>query len=132
MKHLSVFLGRLLALPTNIRLGLKCIARGKHTNLLQTFVNHSRKKAYIIESLRLVFDSKTFSRRSTFFFFFKKLKNFYKRVKLLASSSRKLFSPSSVTLRTDKLERLSLGEPLWPCFVFASKSRAYFSLIHVL
>ncbi len=45
MKHLSdaPLYGRLLALPTNIRLGLAILARDKHSSLLPKFVNYGQK-----------------------------------------------------------------------------------------
>ncbi len=48
MKHLSgsPFYGRLLASPTNIRLGWKRNVADKHSSLLQKFVNYGQKKLY--------------------------------------------------------------------------------------
>jgi hypothetical protein len=50
VKHLSdaQHLGRLLALPTNIRLGWRGLPRTKHSSLLQKFVNYECKKFYNI------------------------------------------------------------------------------------
>jgi hypothetical protein len=39
-------LGRLLALPTNIRLGFKGLASTEHSSLLKISVNYVRKKFY--------------------------------------------------------------------------------------
>jgi hypothetical protein len=48
VKHLSgaPFYGRLLALPTNIRLGWKRNVGDKHSSLLPKFVTYGRKKFY--------------------------------------------------------------------------------------
>jgi hypothetical protein len=50
VKHLSAasFYGRLLALPTNIRLGWKRNAGDKHSSLLRKFVNYGQKKFHNI------------------------------------------------------------------------------------
>ncbi len=50
MKHLSgaPLYGRLLALPTNIRLGWKRNVGDKHSSLLQKFINYGQKKFYNI------------------------------------------------------------------------------------
>jgi hypothetical protein len=50
VKHLSgaPFCGRLLALPTNIRLGWKRNVDGKHSSLLRQLVNYGQKKSYNI------------------------------------------------------------------------------------
>ncbi len=48
MKHLSgaPFYGRLLALPTNIRLGWKRNVSDKHSSLLRKFVNYGQKQLF--------------------------------------------------------------------------------------
>ncbi len=50
MKHIAgaPFYGRLLALPTNIRLGRKRNVGDKHSSLLQKFINYGQKKFYNI------------------------------------------------------------------------------------
>ncbi len=47
-KRSSPFYGRLLPLPTNIRLGWKSLPGNKHFSFLRTLVNYGRKKFYNI------------------------------------------------------------------------------------
>jgi hypothetical protein len=55
LEHLSdaSFLGKLLVLPTNVRLDWKVIARYKHSNLFALIISNEGKTFYNIETRRL-------------------------------------------------------------------------------
>jgi hypothetical protein len=58
-------LGRLLALPTNIRLRLERLARDKHSRLLRTFVSYGCKKFFNIGPWFLLNATQSFSKEIT-------------------------------------------------------------------
>ncbi len=86
------FLGKLLVLPANVRLGWKVLARCKHSSLFDLVVSNKEKKFYNIDSWLL--NSQTATTKSagslfptTFFLGHTKIRMASKRFLTLLSSS---------------------------------------------
>jgi hypothetical protein len=110
VKHLSgvPFYGRLLTLPTNIRLGWKGLPGIKCSSLLRKFISYGRKKFYTIvaRSEAEIFEETNKRLKSckdaVFFFFFFKEDQFFSpstiRLNLILLLFQKIFFSSSFSL----------------------------------